>query len=318
MLSQIKRRTFIKGLLASLGTALWPTLGRAAAQPYQRLVVLGDPHLPVRVYHHPERAEQELIKAAKNALIDDINGWDDVAAVIVVGDLVEQRAVDAEYAYISKYFARLSKPLWVINGNHEFRYEDKPNEKGKPIVAGPEIWQRKLARFQTFWQLPSRWYTKDVAGYHLVFLSTEGPENTQLGPEQLAWFQDDLAAHRAQTTLVFFHGPLMNTLLNYNKSVNTVRATAQPEKALAQILADNPQVRLWVSGHTHTPATNYSYAADGINRFSDTLVDIHNADLDRKHIWTNSLYLFDDHIAVRTYDHFTHDWLPEFDRQYVR
>ena len=126
-----------------------------------------------------------------------------------------------------------------------------------------------------------------------------------------------MAEHAAQTTLVFFHGPLIHTLLNYNKSVNTIRATAQPEQALADILAANPQVRLWVSGHTHTPATNYSYAADGINRYSDSLVDIHNADLDRKHIWTNSLYLYDDHIDVRTFDHRKQVWLAQFDRRYV-
>lgn len=316
----LKRRTFLKGLLAGLGALLWGQgwHGQAAARPYHRLVVLGDPHLPVRVYHHPALAEQQAIKTAKDALIDDINSWDDVEAVVVVGDIVEQRAVDAEYAYIRQYFARLHKPLWVINGNHEFRYEDQPDAKGKPVVAAPEVWQRKLQRFQDFWQLPSRWYTKEVGGYHLVFLSAEGPENAQIGESQLAWLRDDLAEHAAQTTLVFFHGPLIHTLLNYNKSVNTIRATAQPEQALADILAANPQVRLWVSGHTHTPATNYSYAADGINRYSDSLVDIHNADLDRKHIWTNSLYLYDDHIDVRTFDHRKQVWLAQFDRRYVR
>ena len=313
----MNRRSFLKGLLAGLGALLWQQKGRAAeAQPYQRIVVLGDPHLPVRVLQHPDKAEQERIKAAKNALIKDINGWDDVTAVVVVGDIVEQRAVPAEYAYIRKYFSRLQKPLWVINGNHEFRYKDAPDAKGKPVVADPAVWRRKLQAFQDFWQLPSRWYTKELAPYHLVFLSAEGPQNTQLGEEQLQWLAADLAAHRTQPTLVFFHGPLMHTLLTYSKSVNTVHATAQPEKELDAILQANPQVQLWVSGHTHTPATNYSYAAPGINQYNDHLTDIHNADLDRKTIWTNSLYLYPDHILVRTFNHKTQAWMPEFDRTF--
>ena len=45
-------------------------------------------------------------------------------------------------------------------------------------------------------------------------------------------FRKDLAKHRDKTTLVFFHGPLNHTLLNYKKSVNTPKTIAMPADAI--------------------------------------------------------------------------------------
>lgn len=140
----LSRRSFIRSILVGLGAICagdWEKLVKAAeGRAYYRVVVLGDPHLPVRILHHPHKADQEKILAAKNAVIDDINSWPDVDAVAVVGDLVEQRAVPKEYAYIRKFFGRLKHKLWVINGNHEFLYRDQPRPDGKPVVADPAVW----------------------------------------------------------------------------------------------------------------------------------------------------------------------------------
>ena len=96
----LSRRSFIRSILVGLGAICagdWEKLVKAAeGRAYYRVVVLGDPHLPVRILHHPHKADQEKILAAKNAVIDDINSWPDVDAVAVVGDLVEQRAVPKE------------------------------------------------------------------------------------------------------------------------------------------------------------------------------------------------------------------------------
>lgn len=316
----ISRRTFIRGVLAGAGTLFLGKPGRllAAEREYKRIVVLGDPHLPVRTLQHPDRKTQEDIVAAKNAVIEDINSWTDVDAVVAVGDIVAQRAITAEYAYIRKFFNRLQPPLWVVNGNHEFCYQDEPTETGHARRGDAAMRVRKLEQYQRFWQLPSRWYAKELGGYHLVFLSAEGEMNTSMLDEQIDWLRQDLESHRDETTLIFFHGPLKDTLLTYGKKINTPEFIAQPEKVLDEILRANPQVRLWVSGHTHTSATNYSYAAPGINAYLPNLTDIHNADMDRKKIWTNSLYLYPDRIEVRTFSHAKREWMPEFDRRYPK
>lgn len=107
----------------------------------------------------------------------------------------------------------------------------------------------------------------------------------------------------------------MGTLLNYNNSVNKNRTVAQPVNELHDLLMSNPQVRLWISGHTHTPATNDSFAAPEINMYGSRIMNIHNSDMDRKHIWTNSLYIYGDHIDIRTFDHRSQDWIENYDRQ---
>lgn len=107
----------------------------------------------------------------------------------------------------------------------------------------------------------------------------------------------------------------MGTLLNYNNSVNKKSTVAQPVNELHDLLMSNPQVRLWISGHTHTPATNDSFAAPEINMYGSRIMNIHNSDMDRKHIWTNSLYIYGDHIDIRTFDHRSQDWIENYDRQ---
>lgn len=315
----LSRRSFIRNLVVGLGALTfggWQRLVSAEGRGYYRIVVLGDPHLPVRVAEHTDVKEQQKIMAAKDDVIADINGWEDVSAVAVVGDIVARRAVQSEYEYIHSFFGKLKKKLWVVNGNHEFLYEDDLQPNGKLKVASLATWRRKLAYFAAFWQLPRRWYTKDLGRYHLVFLSAEGPLPTQIGEEQLEWFRKDLAKHRDKTTLVFFHGPLNHTLLNYKKSVNTPKTIAMPADAIDAILTENPQVRLWVSGHTHTPCNNPSYADKEVNRYNEHTYNIHNDCMDRKKITTNSIYLYEDHIEVRTFDHKHKKWLTGFDRSF--
>ena len=45
-----------------------------------------------------------------------------------------------------------------------------------------------------------------------------------------------------------------------------------------EVLADNPQVFLWVSGHTHTAATNPNFAAP-VNRYKGRIVNLYKAAL---------------------------------------
>ena len=111
----LSRRSFMRGLFIGLGALVfggWQKLLGATGQGYYRIVVLGDPHLPVRVAKHPDFAEQQAILLAKNDVIADINSWDDVTAVAVVGDIVEQRGVKSEYDYIQSFFGKLKKEIW--------------------------------------------------------------------------------------------------------------------------------------------------------------------------------------------------------------
>ncbi len=316
----MKRREFLKGLglfISAMYVGGW-NLDRVQAdgKDYFRFVVVSDAHLPVKTNKHPGKSEQERIIKRKIATIDEIGSWTDVGAVVLTGDIVAETAVQKEYDFIKSYFDRIRQPIIPVTGNHEFRYLDEKSSAGKLVVSTPEIQRVKLEKFKSFWGLSSLWYSKDIGGWHMVFLSTEGPLPVELGTEQLEWFKTDLKMNADKPTVVFFHGPLMDTLLSYKKKINTPRTAAMPADEIERILGENRQVRLWISGHTHTPPTNESFADNDINAFNGHVTDIHNTDLDRDRNWTNSFYVYKDHIDVRTWDHLEHKWITQFDRTF--
>ena len=75
------------------------------------------------------------------------------------------------------------------------------------------------------------------------------------------------------------------------------RSFAQPSAKIDQILILNPQIKLWVSGHTHTPPTQPTFDND-INYYHGKILDVYNPTWDGKTIWTNSLYLYKDKIVI--------------------
>lgn len=288
-----------------------------AAKPYYRVVVLGDPHLPVREREVKDLEKRQRILQAKNNVIEELNAWDDVNKVVVVGDIAAQFGVKSEYDFAKQYFKRLTKPMSIITGNHDYVYEDNFSETGKFIYASAAIRQQKLNQFKEIWGLNSLYYSHQVGRYQLIYLSPDSLTShylTELSEEQLDWLNHQLVQYTKKPTIIFFHAPLNNTLLSYNRTVNTPNFITQPEKAIDKIIKNNLQVVLWVSGHTHTPATNESYALTATNTYDGHVVNIHTPDMDREVIWTNSLYLYDDKIVVRTFNHHTKQWEEALER----
>ena len=327
------RRSFLKymaGAGIALGFGGWYGFDRlfrlpraessgGSAAAYHRIVVLGDPHLPVRLEKYPTPEKQAPVLQQKNKLPDDVNAWDDVAAVAVLGDIAARYGIDSEYAYAKEYFARFQAPVCIIGGNHDYVYKDEPSPEGRLQKNDAAGRAKKLDLFQQRMGLEQLYYTRQFGKYFLIFLTPDalGSYLTELSEKQLQWFADQLKTHRDMPTLVFFHAPLAGTLPTYNKTVNTPNFVAQPEESIWRLLDANPQVRLWVSGHTHTPATNPGYADTAINTYTGHVVDIHNPTLDAKTIWTNSIYLYEDRIAVRTFNHTKGSWEEPLDRVFA-
>jgi len=63
----------------------------------------------------------------------------------------------------------------------------------------------------------------------------------------------------------------------------------------------------------HTSPKEESFASP-INVYANRVTNIHNTDMNRETIWTNSLFLYPDKIVVKTYEHKTGAWLPDFER----
>ena len=265
------------------------------------IVVLGDPHIPGK---HPQMKEEVL---------EHINQWKDVDMVVAMGDLCSKTGTEEEYAFVKAYFSKLKKPLSVITGNHDFIYMDELDSNDKLQHASKEIQEAKLKRFQTTFNLPKLYYSMVKESYLLLFLSADDPNHlAELSKEQLAWLEQELQSHPKMPTIVFFHAPLENTLETYNRWVNTPNFVAQPKKKIHELLQANPQLFLWVSGHTHTSAKEASFASK-VNQY-EHVTNIHNSDMNKDIIWTNSLFLEENFVSIKTYDHSKKEWIDTLDR----
>jgi 3',5'-cyclic-AMP phosphodiesterase len=269
------------------------------ANDFHHLVILGDPHLPGRDI---EKKEQVL---------ETINSWEDVEMVVAVGDICADLATDDEYQAAKTFFKKLHVPLFPIAGNHDYFYADA---KGQLITGKPALQEAKLRKFMETFDLTSYYYSKYVGDYLLVFLSADHSSFLSgISDQQLSWLRTELTNNKKTPTIIIFHGPLKGTLLDYRKWINSPNFIAQPEGTVHEILKNNEQVFLWVSGHTHTSPLEESYASS-INLYDGRVTNIHNKDMNRGTIWTNSLFLYPDKVVVKTFNHQENIWLPQYER----
>ncbi len=283
---------------------------------YHRIVILSDAHYPSKLSAAEDSVGRQTKINNKLKTINDINGWNDVDLVVFLGDIVEKLGNAEDYSKAKEFVDKLTKPKTLIVGNHEFMYEDYLTTNGKLKWASPELRAAKLERFKNAFRLNDLYYIRYIDNYLLVFLSpdvTNGKYLTEISSQQLSWLEKTLAANKTRPTLMFFHAPLAGTLASYNKDANTPNFIVQPEKQLHDLLMKNPQILLWVSGHTHTPATNPSFA-EAINLYEGKILNLHNPTLDGKIIWTNSIYLYPDKISIRTFNHNTGEFVESLDR----
>lgn len=301
-------------LLLAACAAPQATRARETGRDYQRVVVLSDPHYG-RAQADGASGGKESSPDLKLRAVEDVNSWEDVDLVAVTGDIVAKYGSEEEYARAARFLRAIRKPKAVIAGNHEYMYADAP-EGGKLVRGTPQERSLKLDRFRRYLGVPELHYTVALGQYLLVFLSpdvTDGGFLTEISSGQLAWLSDTLQAHPGSPTLIFFHAPLKGTLDTYSEKINSPQRVAQPEKAIHAVLMANPQVKAWVSGHTHTPPTQPSFLSD-VNLYHGRVVGIHNTDMNRKTIWTNSIFLYDDKIVIRTWNHAETRWEDGLER----
>lgn len=298
---------FILAGLAALLLGVPANLLSSGGQTPYHLVVLGDPHIPGKFL------------TEKEAVIRTISSWSDVKLVVAVGDICEDLGTEKEYSAARQFFNKLAKTFVPIPGNHDFIYGDIKMLDGKRIKGAASEKQNKLAIFQKTFGVPALYHSKLVENYQLIFLATDDLQSDQLtriSPKQLDWLRSKLNLNKKYPTIIFFHAPLYGTLSNYNKYANSNDFIAQPQDDIREILQKNPQVFLWVCGHMHVPATNKDFRSE-IDLYENRVYTLHNSDMNRETIWTNSLFLFPDKVVIKTYNHRLGAWSPELEKTLV-
>jgi hypothetical protein len=326
--AEMSRRTFLEGALATgLGVVVagcTSGIKTDASKGYHQIVVLSDVHVPGNILPIKEKA------------LETINSWNDVDMVAATGDLVATGGSPEQFAAAKKYFGNLNKPLRAIGGNHDYIYPDSyprnPATGHTMKEASPEARKKKLEVFKNTFGLNEIFYSERMGNYLLVFLTPDdlvSNNYTQMTDYQLAWFRAELERNKNVPTIVFFHGPLEGSYKSQyvEKATTPDSYNAEPAAKVREILLENKQVFMWVTGHLHLTATNESFNS-AINLYEKQVWVIHNADMNgsslvseaarksTKHdnIWTNSLFLYPDRVTVKTYDHKQALWLKNLER----
>jgi Icc protein len=153
--------------------------------------------------------------------------------VLATGDLTDTGR-DDEYRVLRRELDRLGMPIYVVPGNHDRR-------EGLRQAFADAPYMPKEGRLS---------YVVDDHKVRLVALDTLIPGKThgELGPEQLAWLDRQLAAAPERPTVVFMHHPPFPTGIGHMDAIN-----CSDGAAMAAIIARHPQVERVVCGHHHRP-----------------------------------------------------------------
>lgn len=200
---------------------------------------LSDPHLlagpEARLRGVPTRqtlADVLALAVARHPVIDRI---------VLTGDLAHDEAI-ATYETLRDLLGPHGGRARPLPGNHDDRRALRtvfPTLPGEPEAAPPGEPAAAEARIG---------FCEHVDGWCLVGLDSRvpGEDGGRLGPEQLGWLRDRLAAHAGTSTAIFVHHPPVPTGHPVLDGMGLADADA-----LAAVLASAPWVRAICHGHIH-------------------------------------------------------------------
>ncbi len=168
--------------------------------------------------------------------------------------------------YFLKYMEQIEAPVYYILGNHE---NHEPRSRS--------FWKTLLGFSNTYYSFNKPLETAEGEGkviYHFIALDDnyffplsdttilwdQQGQETEFGIDnvQLNWLRHDLAANRDKPTIILFHVPLKVGDTN-NDGVYFIQNQYkwfthqgdQSDHAVFDLIADNPQIKLIVTGHNH-------------------------------------------------------------------
>jgi len=306
----------MKRLVGIVCAVVFPIISVFAADESSfRIVILSDLHLPTKTRSTPKILDYERIVQVKKNVCTDINSWNDVSSIVVTGDLAANYASSEEMSFAVDYFKQFKRPLFTVNGNHDYFYVADPDNDKKNMRGTPETRKKKLSDFVSVFSLKNIRYTEKANNVLLVFLPVDeltGKYAVRLLKETVDWLSKTLSENKSTPVIVFCHAPLDGTIHPKNEK-DPGSSFVEPKPELDKILMANPQVFMWVSGHTHTPPKNPDFC-NPVNLYKGRIMNIHNSDMDRYTIYTNSLYIYKDRVEVKTYNHGKKKFETAFDR----
>ncbi|MGP4020645.1 metallophosphoesterase [Saccharopolyspora sp. 5N708] len=226
--------------------------GLVGGQP-QYIGIMQEPGLPP----YPEVMLESLVQDVRNFDPAYLLAAGDISAEAVPNDL-------SRAGQLLSGFGEYQKDYFITRGNH-----DRAHVGDAYATCRVGQWQGNDCFHDAFFpgDQPT-YFSEDLSGLHVIGLDTydkpgSGGDAGGMSPDQLAWFQADLAAHRDQPTIVFGHHPLV-----VQDSAFPITASKSLDAAQASSILDwyahTPGVFLHHAGHTHRNHRTISPAAPGV------------------------------------------------------
>ena len=251
------------------------------------VVLMGDPqlHMNPRSLEHAQTAMKDLAELPHDFLA-------------VLGDLVQNKA---EYFadYDRLILQAATKPVYSIGGNAE-------------LGAG-------LDAYQACSGLPL-YYDVYRRGIRFIFTSVTGVTGPKthicnLGPQQLAWLEKELASDTQSTTVIMFHAPVFETTWRSEdrEALPFPGSMYMKESArMRELLAKYPNIKIYAHGHLH-----HAYGVrDDFGRGEYCLEDgvLHiSVGATTNNRGSSVLYIAKDKIVAKVRDHGKTAWRDEFE-----
>ncbi|HXL35652.1 MAG TPA: metallophosphoesterase, partial [Ktedonobacteraceae bacterium] len=244
------------------------------------------------------------------------------------GDIIELNTPE-NFQLAKKQMTNLlgNIPFYPGLGNHELYAENTESE------------DHLIEDFEAFWGKPVRYYW--VVGEALyIMLDPIGYPEPYLTQESLTFLQTALAKHPGYISVIFCHCPLYNTVLDRDPVQNLDYHSLDPFFALQNsadirtILGKYKQVRLFLSGHTHSgwgaPHLVYSEELSGhqvtfVNLMSPWYTGFHKGATlnedgsvfefepdDPDLIVSFAFHIYRDRALIRLREHRTRSWMAHW------
>jgi Icc protein len=148
-------------------------------------------------------------------------------------------------------------PIKYCIGNHDSWGWDKKSSE----TTGQEPYWGKQRPVHEF-GMPGRYYGFSQSNWHFIILDSThtADDNYQarLDPEQFAWLQNELAAHKDQYIVIISHIPILSVAAYLDGENEKDGRWSLPKewmhldaRQMKDLFAQYPNVRLCISGHLH-------------------------------------------------------------------
>jgi len=269
------------------------------------MAVLSDIHISEDTYNSKEKVVKML------------NECNDIDSLAVLGDLSHEVGNSKDYELASKLFKNFNRLKYFITGNHDYLYENYKDKNGKKIRSAKMTRLLKLNCFKKTFDETSLYFSKKIQNYLFVFLSVDAMEAryiATLSNAQLEWLSNILSKNKNVPSVIFCHAPLYGSFGRAPKNMSINNSVIQPIDKIDEIIKDNPQVFMWVSGHMHIKPTAKDYNSP-VNVYENQVICIHNSSMSNSKNWVNTLTLNSNYIFVKTYDCKNNKWLTDLERK---